>query len=196
MTELFPIVLFTISSSLTPGPNNFMLMSSGLHFGIKKSLPHYFGICLGFFAMVLIIALGLGAVFMESLWLKQALKILGSAYMLYLAFQILTAHTKPKAAHAAKPLSFIQAVLFQWVNPKAWLMAVGAISIFTLSDHYLTNAVLISTMFLLAFIPCGAVWLLFGKFLQKILKEDKHRLWFNVAMAICLVASIALIFFD
>jgi len=196
MKELLPIILFMCANSITPGPNNLMLMNSGLNFGIKRSLPHYFGICLGFSAMALIIALGFGAIFLEYAWIKQILKILGAGYMLYLAWQIAFAALKVNANAVAKPLSFLQAVLFQWVNPKAWLMSIGAISIFSITANYLNNAIAISTLFLLIGLPCIGAWLLFGASLQKFLKQEKHRRWFNITMAICLAASVAMIFFE
>jgi threonine/homoserine/homoserine lactone efflux protein len=197
MTDLFPVFLFALSSSLTPGPNNFMILNSGLTFGVKKSLPHYWGICLGFPIMALAVALGFGAVFMKYHWLKQTLKIIGIIYILYLAWQIAFATgSNSSEKSAGKPLNFFQASLFQWVNPKAWLMAISAISIFSITNNYLSNAVIISAIFLFFCLPCVGAWLLFGASLQKILKEKKHQQWFNRAMAVCLVASIALIFID
>jgi len=173
-----------------------MILNSGLKFGIQKSLPHYLGICLGFPLMVLIVALGFGEIFQKYLWLKHILKIIGSAYMLYLAWQILFASSNPKASHAVKPLSFLQAVMFQWANPKAWLMAIGAISVFTAVANYIYNALVISGLFLLMCLPCIGVWLVFGASLRKILKNEKHQRWFNIVMATCLVASIAMIIID
>lgn len=196
MNDLIPFLLFAVSSAFTPGPNNFMLLNSGLHFGVKKSLPHFWGVCLGFPAMVLLVAVGLGAVFVEFEWVKQALKIIGSIYMLYLAYQIIRTPKKNKPDHAKKPLRFMQACLFQWVNPKAWLMGVGAISIFTLSDNYLTNAMLISGIYIITCAPCSGAWLVFGSEMQRFLKTEKHRRWFNIAMAVCLVASIAMIYVE
>lgn len=171
-------------------------MNSGLHFGIKKSIPHYLGICFGFPAMVLMVALGLGTIFVEYSWIKSILKVLGSAYMLYLAFLILRSNAKSSLGYTMKPLNFIQAVLFQWINPKAWLMAIGAISIFSITNDYFYNAFTISMVFLIMCLPCIGIWLLFGKYLQTILKKDSHRLWFNILMAMCLVASIVMIFVD
>lgn len=196
MKNLIPLLLFTFSSSFTPGPNNFMIMNSGLNFGIKRSMPHYWGICLGFPVMFLIVALGLGAVFTKYSWVKECLKILGSIYMLYLAWQILTSNKKATMTHAPKPLNFLQVVLFQWINPKAWLMGIGAISIFTLSNNYIDNAILISAIYMLMCLPCVGAWLVFGTALQHILKKDSHRAWFNIIMAIALVASIGMIFLD
>jgi threonine/homoserine/homoserine lactone efflux protein len=196
MNEIIPLLLFAISTTFTPGPNNLMVMNSGMHFGIKQSLPHYFGICVGFPAMVLMVAVGLGAVFTEYAWIKHILKIVGSIYMLYLAWQILTSHSKASSSQTRKPLSFLQAVMFQWVNPKAWLTAIGTISIFTVTHNYFSNAFVISTIYLLMCLPCVGAWLLFGKFLQHILKKNSHRIAFNIAMALALVASIGMIIFD
>jgi threonine/homoserine/homoserine lactone efflux protein len=196
MDELISMLLFAISTSFTPGPNNFMLLNSGLHFGIRRSLPHFFGICCGFPLMVLTVAMGFGIIFLKYAWIKHLLKIIGSVYMIYLAWHILTSQNKVKIKDSAKPFSFLQALLFQWVNPKGWLMAVGALSIFTLTADYFNNALAISTIFLLTLIPCGITWLVFGTFLQNILTEHKHKKWFNTTMAAALLASIALIFVE
>jgi threonine/homoserine/homoserine lactone efflux protein len=195
MNTSIPLLLFCLSTMLTPGPNNFMLMNSGLNFGLQRSLPHYLGICLGFPLMVLIVSLGFGEIFQKYLWLKHALKIIGSVYMLYLAGQILFSVAKSKAKSNAKPFSFFQAVMFQWINPKAWLMAIGAVSIFSLVDNYIQNAIIISVVFLIIGLPSIGSWLLFGASLRKILKNEKHQRWFNIAMAVCLIASIATVIF-
>lgn len=194
MHQLLPMLLFAFSTSFTPGPNNFMILNSGMNFGVRKSLRHYCGICFGLPAMTLIVALGFGTVFLKHPWVKEILKVLGSAYLLYLAWQIFTANTDPKVVETQKPWGFLQALLFQWINPKAWLMIIGAISVFSLSDAYSSNAIAISLVFLFTCFPSVGAWLVFGASLQKILKEEKHRRWFNTLMAVGLVASIALIF--
>lgn len=196
MKTLIPILLFALSTTITPGPNNFMLLNAGLYCGIKKSLPLYFGICFGFPTMVLIVALGFGGLFVHYLWIKAILKIFGSLYLLYLALQIFQASSYAQRHTQFKPLTFLQAMMFQWVNPKAWLMAVSAISLFTLVAHYFYNALAISILFFLMCLPCLGVWLVFGSFLQKILKTDHHRRWFNLFMAVCLAASVLMIWLD
>lgn len=196
METLIPVLLFAVSSSLTPGPNNFMLMNSGLNFGVKRSLPHYFGICFGFPIMVLIVAVGFGAIFEQYSWLKHFLKVFGAGYLLYLAIQIIIASNKPNKSKTAKPFSFLQATLFQWINPKAWLMAIGAISIYSLTTNYFSNALLISLIFCITCLICVGAWLFFGAILDKVLTKDNHRKWFNISMALCLIASIAMIFID
>ncbi len=195
MENFIPLLLFALSTTFTPGPNNLMIMNSGMNFGIRRSLPHYLGICLGFPVMVLMVALGLGAIFMKYAWIKHILKIIGSLYMLYLAWQILRSN-KATMDSTRKPLSFIQAVLFQWVNPKAWLMAIGTISIFSMANNNFNNAVIISLVYFFMCIPCIGTWLLFGKFLQHILRKPNQRVAFNILMAVALVASIGMIIFE
>jgi threonine/homoserine/homoserine lactone efflux protein len=140
--------------------------------------------------MVLLVALGLGVIFLQYKWLELGLKIIGSAYMLYLAWSMASSSIEPKESRTQKPLSLFQALLFQWVNPKAWLMAIGAISIFSSAESHVFNALTISTIFFLVCLPCIGLWLVGGAFLQKILKNETHQRRFNLAMAISLVASV------
>ncbi len=196
MNDFFPLLLFSVSTTFTPGPNNIMIMNSGMNFGLRRSFPHYLGICFGFPAMVLMVALGLGAVFIKYAWIKYVLKIMGSLYMLYLAWQILRSSSEVDLGNVRKPLNFLQAAMFQWVNPKAWLMAISTISIFTISNNYFNNAAIISVVYFLMCIPCIGAWLIFGKFLQRILKKDSHRVWFNILMALALVGSIGMILLE
>jgi threonine/homoserine/homoserine lactone efflux protein len=189
MDDLFPMVMFSLATTMTPGPNNFMILNSGLSYGVRRSLPHYFGICFGFPAMVLLVALGLGVIFLQYAWLEQLLKVVGSAYMLYLAWCMVKSSTASDETALAKPFSFMQALLFQWVNPKAWMMAIGAISIFSTAESHFQNALLVSTIFLLVCLPCIGLWLVGGAYLQNILKNAKQQRCFNILMAIALVAS-------
>jgi len=196
MSHFLPILLFTTSAFLTPGPNNLMIMNSGLNYGFKRTLPHYLGICCGRLILVLFLALGLGAIFIAHPPLKQALEIIGAAYMLFFAWKI--AHASPYTSNEAsrRPLTFLQAVLFQWVNPKAWVTTISIISLFTLSTDYLTNAILISLTCLAISLPCSALWCSAGKLLQKLLKTPQTQQYFNWSMAAGLLLSIILIFLE
>lgn len=197
MIHFIPLLLFSISSSLTPGPNNLMIMNSGLNFGIRRSLPHYLGVVFGFCAMVFIVGLGLGALFTQQVWVQQVLKIAGAIYMLYLAWKIARSHVNTESNTKKAPITFFQAALFQWINPKAWTMAAGAIAIFSIASlSTIDNALFISATFLVSVWVSGLIWLLFGNLLQRVLKSDKHKKVFNYIMAIILVLSIALIFFE
>ena len=192
MSALMPTLLFATSAMLTPGPNNFMIMNSGLNFGMRRSMPHFLGVALGFPAMVLIVALGFGELFNQYSWIKAAFKVIGTLYMLYLAWQILVSQALNDVTEA-KPIQFTQAVLFQWVNPKAWICLISAISVFSLAANPLLNAVFISLVFLLVLAPSLGIWLYFGVSLKELLRNPRYRRIFNALMAACLVGSIILL---
>lgn len=191
MELIFAIALFAFSSGITPGPNNIMLMTSGVNFGIRSSIPHLLGISLGFPSMVLAIGLGLSEVFQRFPILHLVIKVVGVAYLLYLSWLIANSSSKMEGKSIAKPLSFIQAAAFQWVNPKGWIMAVGAIATFTSMQQALTpQVVTIAMVFLCVAFPCAIVWLGFGVALKRILKNARQQKIFNITMAVLLVASI------
>jgi len=196
MHALWPIFIFSFSMGLTPGPNNLLLMSSGLNFGAMQTIRHYFGVALGFPMMMLIIAIGFGSLFTELPWLRTGLKIVGSGYMLYLAWRMLqSSEVKTKPNHF-KPWGFWQAAAFQWINPKAWLIGIGIISIFKLHDNPYLNALAISSVTLFVSLITGATWVWLGAWLQRVLKTAQHRRWFNGIMAAGLFISVILIYFD
>ncbi|MGL5407395.1 MAG: LysE family translocator [Shewanella sp.] len=191
MELIIALALFAFSSGITPGPNNIMLMTSGVNFGIKRSLPHLMGISLGFPTMILAIGLGLSAVFQTYPIIHQLIKIIGIIYLLYLSWLIANSSSKLEGKSVTKPLSFIQAAAFQWVNPKGWIMAVGAIATFTSVQQELTAQVItIATVFLCVAFPCAIVWLGFGVALKRLLKNERQQKLFNISMAVLLVASI------
>ena len=192
---LLPLLLFCISTSITPGPNNFMLMVSATNFGIRRSLPHFMGICLGFPVMVLIIGLGLASVFSAYPLLYNVIKYVGMVYMMYLTYKIITSVTNTNINGSTQPISFIQAVLFQWVNPKAWIMAVAAVSTYTTkADNLFYQVLLISFIFLVTLFPSSGIWLLGGSIIQKLVKNQRQLRIFNLVMGAALLASITFMF--
>ena len=187
---LVPLFTFTISSTVTPGPNNIMIMTSGLNHGVKKTIPHLMGICFGFPAMVAAVGLGLSAVFIKYPQIHWIIKVLGILYLLYLSWKIATTSTEEKS-QKGNPLSFFQAALFQWINPKAWVMSVGAIATFTtVEGNIFLQVALITLSFFMISFPCVGVWLWFGSILQKIIKNPLHQRMFNITMACLLVLSV------
>lgn len=191
MELILAIALFAFSSGITPGPNNIMLMTSGVNFGVKRSIPHLMGISLGFPTMILAIGLGLSTVFQAYPIIHQVIKVIGIVYLLYLSWLIANSSSKMEGKSIAKPFSFLQAAAFQWVNPKGWIMAVGAIATFTSVQQDLTPQVItIATVFLCVAFPCAVVWLGFGVALKRILKNERQQKIFNITMAVLLVASI------
>ena len=166
-------------------------MSSGVNYGVQRSLPHMAGIQLGFLLMLLAVGAGAGLVLQQQPMLHTVIKLLGSVYLLYLAWKIATARPQQIETGSSKPLSFIQALAFQWVNAKAWVMITGAIAAFTsLQGVYWQQLALIALVFLLVGLPCTGSWLLFGAALKRLLTAPTHRQWFNRVMGTLLALSV------
>ena len=192
---LAPLLAFCFSAAATPGPNNLMLTASGATFGFKRTLPHLLGICLGFPAMVVAIGLGLGALFQQVPLLHDTLKVVGAAYLLYLAWRIATAERPGEGRAGGKPLTFLQAAAFQWVNPKAWVMGIGAVSAFSsLELSPLANALMVGAAFFLAAFPSTAIWAGFGTAIGRLLSSRRALKIFNMSLGVLTALSVALIF--
>jgi len=187
---LLALTLFAVVSTVTPGPNNLMLMSSGANFGFKRSLPHMAGIILGFSFMVVLVGLGLMTVFEQFPISHVILKTLSVIYLVYLAYKIaFSGHPAQNSNEGAKPLTFFQACAFQWVNPKAWSMALTAITVYS-PDRSLFSIVSIAFIFALANVPSGSLWTVLGQKISVILHDPRRLKVFNFTMAGCLLASI------
>lgn len=190
---LLAFALFAFVSSVTPGPNNLMLLASGAHHGFRASIPHVLGITAGFMALVASVGFGLAEVFSRLPWVYATLRWVGAAYLLYLAWRIATA--KPQApalprARRSRPMRFWGAVAFQWVNPKAWLMAVSAFSTYVPATS--GWGVVLGTVALFGAInlPSVAAWAFGGSQLQRGLKAGRRAVAFNLLMGGLLAASL------
>jgi len=183
-------VLFAVVASFTPGPNNVMLMTSGLNFGVQRAQAHAFGVSIGFAFMVLVVGVGLGALFTAWPLLYQILKYAGVAYLLYLAWLIARAHGLREGEKRSRPITFLQAAAFQWINPKGWVMIVGAVTSFTAFMPYPGNVLVMAAIFGLLCIASAEAWILFGSSLRRIVTNDRAVRIFNITMAFLLVASI------
>lgn len=190
MEIYLPIFLFCLSSSITPGPNNIMLMTSGLNFGVRRTVPHLLGVNIGFPLMVAAIGLGLGYVFISHPVIHTPVKLIGAAYLLFLAWKIANSASPKSKDKQNKPLTFLQAAIFQWVNPKAWVIAIGAIATFTTIEDYNYKLLIILTGYLILGGISMLVWLLFGASLQKIIRNQGHIQYFNILMGVVLAASV------
>lgn len=195
LIALFPaLLLFSISATITPGPNNILLAYSGANFGIKRTIAHVFGIRLGMICMHCAMLLGLGELFTRFPALHTSLSICASGYIVYLAVKI--ARGKPSKANTKeKPMSFIEAALFQLVNPKSWAMLITLVSALTLpGDAYWPSALFGLVVFNLATLPCSFFWVGVGRYLSHFLQQPKALARFNYAMATLLLLTIPLIF--
>ena len=189
------LLLFSISMTITPGPNNVMVTASGVNFGYKKTLPHILGITFGFPFMIVLIGLGLGSVFKSFPFVHHILKYAGAVYLLYLAFKIATFSSYNNNGDRNKPFTFLQAVIFQWVNPKAWVIAVGAIATFTsVGRDVFLEVFIISFVFCIICFPCVSLWAFLGTHIRRLLTTDYYRKVFNISMAVLLIISLLPVF--
>ncbi len=188
--EYASLIAFAVTSCITPGPNNSMLMASGLNYGTRRSLPHYFGIITGFPLMILAVGLGIAQVFDLYPSLHTVLKIVGAAYLTYLAYKIATAPVSSDAVSAGKPFTFLQAAAFQWVNPKAWTMALAAITVYTPQPTTSYYVIVVSLIVGAINLPSIRIWLLLGVQMKRFLTTPARLRGFNWSMAGLLVLSL------
>ena len=185
------LLVYAFVTSITPGPNNFMLLASGVNFGFAKTIPHMLGISLGFLVLLLAVGFGLGAVLTAFPVLHTGLKIAGGAYLLYLAWKIAMSRSlSGKGEAKARPMRFIDAAAFQWVNPKAWVMAITAMAVYANADHPFLSVVLISVAFTVVNLPSVSTWTGFGTALRGFLSDPARLKWFNIVMGAALALSV------
>ena len=186
---LTALIGFAFVTSVTPGPNNMMLLASGANFGFRRSLPHMLGISLGHALMVLLLGLGLAQVFQILPSLGLALKIGSVAYMLWLAWKIAHATAPKEGTVGGRPFSFLQAAAFQWVNPKAWAMALTAVTVYA-GGQGAAAMLTVAVVFAMVNLPSVSVWTFAGQQLRRWLTTNRRLQVFNWTMAVLLVASL------
>lgn len=185
------ILFFCFVTSITPGPNSVMLMASGVNHGARKSLPHYLGIVIGFPLMVAAIGFGLSAVFVDYPVVHQTIKLIGTAYLMFLSWKIANASSPSASQELKAPFTFSQALVYQWLNPKAWVISVGAIATFTSLDNINEAVVVIVLGYIMAGVVSMALWLFVGVYMQRFLSNKSRLKYFNIFMAILLLGSLA-----
>jgi threonine/homoserine/homoserine lactone efflux protein len=187
---LLALAAFAFVSSVTPGPNNFMLLASGVNFGFIRTIPHMCGIAFGFCLLLLAVGFGLGALLTAYPPLHLALKVVGGAYLLYLAWRIATARSIKERSGKDAPMTFLEAAAFQWVNPKAWVLAVTAMAIYTDPARPFVTVLLVTLVFGLVNWPSVSIWAAFGVMLRQFLADPVRLKWFNIAMGVLLAFSL------
>jgi threonine/homoserine/homoserine lactone efflux protein len=189
---LLAFALFAFVTSITPGPNNIMLLASGVNFGFRATVPHILGIGTGFLFMVVAVGLGLTEVFARYPLSYTMMRWIGMAYLLYLAWTIANAGAltpKGTAGRGDRPLGFWGAAAFQWVNPKAWAMAVGAFSTYVPANSGVAMIIGIAALFVLINGPSVSVWALCGAQMRQFFQVPRYHRVFNYTMAVLLVLS-------
>ncbi|WP_423907401.1 LysE family translocator [Candidatus Spongiihabitans sp.] len=189
LSIILPFIGFAFATSITPGANNIMLTASGSNYGLRKSMPHLFGIVTGFIVLMAASAMGLGVLFVKFPVLHIILRYMGSAYLVYLAWKVVSSGSSHQYEDSHR-ITFANAAIFQFVNPKVWSMAITAMSSFTLSgEYYAASAVVIAFLFALVYIPCGFAWLVFGLALNRFLKNKRVHHLINISMGLLLVLA-------
>jgi threonine/homoserine/homoserine lactone efflux protein len=186
---LYALVVFAFVTSITPGPNNLMLMASGANFGFRRTLPHMLGIGIGFTIMLVLVGLGLIQLFDAWPTSYDILKVLSVLYMLWLAWKTATAAGLSRADGVGKPMTFLQAAAFQWVNPKAWAMSLTAMTAYA-PDRAGFTILIVALIFGLVNFPSVSVWTVLGQQMARLLTNHARRVVFNVMMAALLLASL------
>jgi threonine/homoserine/homoserine lactone efflux protein len=194
---LIAFVIFAIVMFFTPGPNNIMLLSSGLTYGFRPTLPHMAGITIGFAFMVGAVGLGLGAIFIAYPLLQTILKYAGVAYLIYLAAAIaMSDPVKPDQDHRRGPMTFWGAVLFQWINAKGWVMVIGTITAYAAIAAFPWNIAIQVALSLFLGALSSLTWTLFGSSLRPVLRSPRAVRAFNIVMALLLLGSLYPVFMD
>lgn len=189
LTLFTALVGFAFVTTVTPGPNNLMLMASGANFGFRRTLPHMLGIAGGVALMALLTGTGLMALFEAVPVLETVLAVLSVGYLLWLAFKIATAPPPGEGAGAGRPMTVLQAAAFQWINPKAWAMCLSAVTLYA-PDRSFLSAAIVAAAFLLVAFPAISVWAWLGTVIRQWLSNAVRLRLFNVTMAVLLVASL------
>lgn len=194
-TEIFAaLAIFALISSITPGPNNLMLMTSGINFGLRRTVPHMLGVAGGFTIMIILIGLGIMQLIEAVPGSMTFITILSGLYLLYMAWKIATTDTSLARNYAAtaksKPFTFLQAALFQWVNPKAWTMALTAISAYAPKSQGWIGVLAVAAVFGAINLPATGTWAVMGAKMRRFFCDPVRLKTFNIIAAILLVASL------
>ena len=192
LTLLISLIVFSFVSTVTPGPNCIMLLSSGVLYGLRRTLPHIFGIMLGLLLLFLSVGLGLSLIIERYPILFTVIKFLGVLYILYLSYRIATTPLSnfSTSNDSSRPMYFHEAFLFQWINAKAWVMSIVVMSIYTTDGSYITNVFIVAIIFSLITIPSSILWTEGGVLLRRFLQDPIKLRIFNCFMALALVLSL------
>ncbi len=184
------VFAFAFVTCFTPGPNNTLLLSSGLSYGFRRTHAMILGISLGFAMMVLAVAFGISGVFIAFPQLYLVLSVISIVYLVWLAWRIASADIKPPTEDGAQPLTFLQAAAFQWVNPKAWFIALGASSTYVQTGHPVMSVVTIAVIFAIAGLSSSSSWAAGGASLRRLVDRPNVLRAINIGLALVLLASL------
>jgi threonine/homoserine/homoserine lactone efflux protein len=188
--SVIALIVFAAVMCFTPGPNNTMLLASGLNFGFLRTVQHVLGVGLGFALMALLTGLGIGQAVLANPALHGVLQVVSICYLLWLAWRLANSGAVKDNGGSARPMSFLEGALFQWVNPKGWIAALGASAAFVAPAEALRSALTVGGVFAVVGLASATTWALFGQTLQRLINRPSLVRGFNIAMALLLVASL------
>ena len=194
--SLIALIGLAFTAAFTPGPNNALVASSGANFGYRRTLPHVLGIAIGFPVMVLIVGFFLGEAFQRSALLRETLRYAGAALLLFLAWSVARSGGLSKADGDPRPFTFVEAAAFQWVNPKAWAIAIAVTAQFVDPAQPLRSALTLSAVFGVAGFTSASSWTMLGQGIAGFLSTPRRIRAFNLAMAVLIAGFVALLFAD
>lgn len=191
MLDVIPLATYCFVMSITPGPNNVMVTASGVSFGYRRTIPHMLGISLGCGFQIVLVALGMGTVFERFPQLQDWLRWAGAAYLVYLAWRLLQAGlVVGEAEGRTRPLSFLEGAAFQFLNPKAWMIAVTTATVFLPKDlNPILGSLYMALVLAVVNYPSISVWTLFGTAMRRLLGSPRLRQAFAVGLALALVGT-------
>ncbi len=189
-TAILPAVAgFAVAATITPGPNNIMLMASGANYGFRRTVPHLLGITVGVSVLIILAGLGLMAALDTTPALHTALMAASIIYLLYLAWKIANAGVPQNSAANGRPFTFLQAAAFQWVNPKVWATGLSAITLYA-PDTSFSSITLVAGILAAAGLSSNSLWAWIGTFVSSWLSTGTRLRVFNISMALLLIASL------
>jgi threonine/homoserine/homoserine lactone efflux protein len=195
LDQTIAFLIFSIVAAITPGPSNTMIVATGSAAGVWRGLPCVLGASVGMGSLLFCSALGLGQLVISQPALLKVLNWCGAAFLLWLAWKIATAG-RASGMSNGNPVGFLGAAIFQWVNPKGWLVAVGAVGTYlqTVTDSAFSQAVTFGVLFFAVALPCGLIWLVLGALARRLLHDERNARIFNIVMGSALAASVAMMF--
>ncbi|NBT94373.1 MAG: LysE family translocator [Chloroflexi bacterium] len=193
---LVALVIFAAVTSVTPGPNNAMVLASGVHFGFRRTIPHMAGIALGYGVMLAIIGAGVGTAMSVSPLVEVGMRLASGAWMVWVAWSLARSTDAGRDAARIRPMTFLEGALFQWVNPKGWVLAISSMSLFTKSGDLVTDIAIVVAVYVVTCLPSSSIWTAFGVSLRRFLEVPWRLRAFNISMAILLLASTLPLIFE
>lgn len=191
--SLLSLIGMAFAASWTPGPNNSMLASSGATYGFRASMPHALGVSFGFPVMIFLVGLGLGELFRSQPLIQEVLRWVGAAMMLWIAWKVANATPPGRPGTVTRPMRFIEAAGFQWINPKGWFAAIAVTTQFVTISNPLSSSLIVALVFVFAGLSATTAWIAFGQWIGRWLSTPRRLRLFNLSMALVLVGFLILL---